>query len=89
MARQLHDVAVDANKNLEELATGLAQAGADEKTIQAVSQMSEVTRKIIKALGKGQETTGDAEPPEDVQQPQTMAQAEQGFQQDLAARRGG
>lgn len=88
MARQLHDVALDAEKNLEELSTGLAQAGADEKTIQAVTNMADVTRKIIQALGKGQETTGDAEPPAP-EQPQTMAGAEQGLVQDLAARRGG
>lgn len=88
MAKQLLEVAVDAGSALEQLATGLGQAGADDQTVQAVTQMAETTRKIVKALGKGQETTGDNEPPEP-EQPQTMAGAEQGLVQDLAARRGG
>lgn len=64
MAQNLHEVAVAAERNLEQLATGLAQAGADEKTVSAVTQMADVTREIVKALGKGQESTGDDEPAE-------------------------
>lgn len=76
MAQQLHEIAVDAEKNLEALATGLAQAGADEPTIKTVTQMADVARQIVKALGKGQEETGDAEPPApEPEQPQTMDSA--------------
>lgn len=59
----LHGLAVNAEQNLEQLATGLAQQGADEQTVNAVSQMAAVVRKIVSALGKGQEGTGDAEGP--------------------------
>jgi hypothetical protein len=58
----LHVLAVDAEKNLEQLATGLAQAGADQGTVQAVTKMAEVTRQIVKALGAGQSQTADAAP---------------------------
>lgn len=58
----LHEYAVQANANLEKLATGLAQAGTDDQTIKVVSQMADVTRKIVSALGKGQERTGDNQP---------------------------
>lgn len=58
----LHEHAVQAESHLEQLATGLAQAGASPETIKAVSQMAEVTRKIVVALGKGQEQAGDAGP---------------------------
>lgn len=61
----LHQYAVEAEANLEKLATGLAQAGADEGTVKVVEQMADVTRKIVKALGKGQEETPDNEPPEE------------------------
>lgn len=78
MAGDLHSVAVDAEKSLEQLATGLAQAGADEGTVKAVTSMADVTRKIVKALGQGQEQTADTEPPEpqpEPEQPQTMDSA--------------
>lgn len=59
----LHEYALAAESNLEKLATGLAQAGVDEGTVGAVTQMADATRKIVKALGKGQEATGDEEAP--------------------------
>jgi hypothetical protein len=59
----LHAYAVQAEQNVEKLATGLAQAGADPGTVKVVSQIADVLRKIIKALGKGQEVSGDQEPP--------------------------
>jgi hypothetical protein len=62
MATDLHELAVDGEKNLEQLATGLAQAGANPETVQAVEQMADVLREIVKALGKGQEATADEEP---------------------------
>lgn len=75
----LHSYAVDAEANLENLATGLAEVGADPRTVEAVSQMAQVVRKIVKALGKGQEQTADTEPPAPEEappeQPQTIGQA--------------
>lgn len=77
MASDLHTAAVNAEQNLEQLATGLAQAGADEATVQAVTKMAEVTRQLVKALGAGQEQTGDQAPPaaSSEQQPNTMDSA--------------
>jgi plasmid stabilization system protein ParE len=65
----LHEYAVNAEENLEKLATGLAAAGADPAAIKTVERMADVTRKLVKALGKGQEQTGDAEPPPPEQPP--------------------
>lgn len=59
----LHSLAVDAEQSLEKLATGLGQAGADPQSVKAVSQMADVTRKIVKALGQGQAQTADDAPP--------------------------
>lgn len=59
----LHEHAVAAERHLEQLATGLGQAGADNQVIQTFSKMAEVTRKLVVALGRGQEVSGDAEPP--------------------------
>lgn len=88
-ASSLHEHAVQAEAHLEQLATGLAKAGADEGTIQAVSQMADVTRKIVTALGKGQEATGDEEPaappPEREPQRHTMDSAAAGLHQDMQA----
>lgn len=86
-----HQYAVDAEANLEKLATELAQAGADPGTVKVVTQMADVTRKIVKALGKGQAATGDNEPPEPqpAEQPQgreTMDSATSGLQAEAQAR---
>lgn len=70
----LHEHAVQAEAHLEKLATGLAQAGADQGTVQVISQMADVTRKIVKALGKGQEQTGDTQPPRQEQPPPQQQQ---------------
>lgn len=61
--------AVEAEKNLEALATEFSRMGADEATVDAVTQMAEVCRKIVKTLGEGQEETGDDEPPAPAEQP--------------------
>lgn len=86
----LHEYAVQAEANLEKLATGLAQAGAEEEVVTTVSKMAEVTRKVVAALGKGQEQTADNEPP--APQPRTMDSATNELHQDMqaaaAARRG-
>jgi hypothetical protein len=54
--------AVEAEKNLEALATELAKAGADDQTVTAVTQMADTCRKIVGVLGKGQAETSDLEP---------------------------
>ena len=66
----LHDEALQAEKHLEALATGLAQAGAPEGAVNAVTKMASVTRDIVKSLGKGQEQTGDKQPPAPQDKPQ-------------------
>lgn len=71
----LHQYAVEAEANLEKLATGLAQAGADEGTVNVVEKMADATRKLVKALGAGQESTSDEEPAEQPEKPQTMDSA--------------
>lgn len=87
----LHSHALKAEGSLEQLATGLAQAGADEATVTAVSKMAHVVRQIVGALGKGQEQTGDTAPPappapQQPQQPaQTMDSATQSLHQDMQA----
>lgn len=58
-----HAYAVAAEENLERLATELARMGADDNTVNAISQMASVTRQVIKGLGRGQVETGDDEPP--------------------------
>lgn len=84
----LHSYAVAAEENLEKLATGLAQAGADENTVEAVTRMASVVRQIVRVLGKGQEQTSDEEPPE--QQPEeperreTLDSATDSLQQEVA-----
>lgn len=75
MASDLHSIAVNAEQSLEQLATGLAQAGADDNTVQAVTKMAEVTRQVVKALGAGQEQTADSAPPEQQPQHHTMDSA--------------
>lgn len=59
----LHTHAVEAEKHLEALATGLADEQAPPETIKAVTKMADVTRQLVKVLGKGQENTGDKQPP--------------------------
>lgn len=39
--------------HLEQIATGLGQAGADPATIDTVTKMADVTRKLVSALGAG------------------------------------
>jgi hypothetical protein len=72
----LLEKAVAAEKNLEQLATGLAQGGVDQKIVDTVTQMAEVTRKIVSALGKGQEGTGDGQPPVQAQDQGQSAQGQ-------------
>lgn len=52
-ADKLHSVAMAAEKNLEQLATGLGQVGASPDVVKAVTQCAEITRKIATGLAKG------------------------------------
>jgi hypothetical protein len=52
-SEELHDCAVAAEQNVEKLSTGLAQAGADEQTVQALSKIADILRKIGSGLAKG------------------------------------
>lgn len=83
----LHEHAVQAEKHLEALATGLAQEGASPETVKAVTQMADVARELVKALGKGQESTGDEEPaaPEPQEQPSTIDEAAAQTQEAMQA----
>ena len=83
----LHAYAVDACSNLEKLATGLAQAGADPGTIDGVSKMADMCGKLVKALGKGQEQTGDYEPPAEPQPRPTLDSAIGDMHQQMQAQR--
>jgi cobalamin biosynthesis protein CbiD len=65
---QLHTHASEAEKHAEQLATGLAEIGAGDDAVKAVTQCAEVLRKVATGLAKGMK---DEEP-----EPQpTMADA--------------
>ena len=85
----LHEHAVAAERHLEQLATGLGQAGADNQVVQTFTKMADVVRKLVTALGRGQEVSGDAEPPADeaVQPPPpSQPRTIQGATEELHAR---
>lgn len=80
MAKDLHELAVDAEAATEKLATALADAQAEPNAVKAVDQCADVLRKVVKALGAGQEATGDQAPPPDAEQapqeqPRTIEEA--------------
>lgn len=84
-AGNLHECAVQAEEYLEQLATGLAQSGATPDVVRTVTQMASVVRQIVKALGKGQESTGDEEPPERPQ-PRNTAEATEQLHAEVQAK---
>ena len=49
---KLHDHAVAASKELEQLATGLAQSNAPDKTVKAFTQMADACRQLGSALSR-------------------------------------
>lgn len=61
----LHAEALKAEDALEQLATGLAKAGVDEKVVDLLTNAAKVARAVAAQLGKGQERTGDDEAPEE------------------------
>jgi uncharacterized membrane protein YccC len=82
-AKKLHDLCLGAEKNLEQLATALSQAGADPGAVKAVSQMADACRGLLKGMAQ---LAQQEQPPEP--KPHTMDTATSSMQQDLAARRG-
>jgi hypothetical protein len=87
----LHQHAVDAERSLEQLATGLAQAGVADPVVKTFTQFAEVTRKLVAALGQGQEQTADNAPPADQalapsppSQPRTIHGAAAGMLSDMS-----
>lgn len=50
---QLHTNAMEAEKNLEALATGIAGVGASDDDVKAVTQMAHMCRQIAVSLAKG------------------------------------
>jgi len=94
-ADSLHEHAVNAESALEQLATGLASAGVDQSVVQTFTQMADMTRQLVKALGQGQEQTAPTAPPADAAivqpaqtQPRTIAGAAQGLMGDMSAAQG-
>lgn len=78
MDDSLHEHAVQAEKHLEQLATGMADQQFDSALTETVTRMADVARKIVSALGKASgagESTGPAESSEDGEQPHTMSSA--------------
>jgi hypothetical protein len=82
---KLHGFGVAAEKNLEQLATGLAQAGAPDPAVKTVSQMAEGVRQIVKALAGA----AQAAPAPEQAQPQNMDTATNDMMAEAHARRGG
>jgi len=64
--KQLQEHAVQAEKHLEALATGLAEVDAPENVTKTVTQMAEVARKVVTALGDARDATP---PPEEAEEP--------------------
>lgn len=50
---QLHAHAMEAEKHLEQLATGIASVGADDNTVKAITQMADMCRQIAAKLAQG------------------------------------
>ena len=52
MEQDLHGLAVQAEGAVEKLATGLGEAGAPPETVQGITQIAEVLRSVVQALGE-------------------------------------
>lgn len=83
---QLHTHAVKMEEHAEQLATGLAQVGADDAAVKAVTQCAAIGRKIAAALAKG--GTQDEQPEPEPAKP-TMDQALDQHMAERRAARGG
>lgn len=79
----LHDHALQAEKHLEALATGLAHAGAPEQVTKSIGQMADAMRQIIASMGNARSATPS--PDQQPQQPETMDSAANGLVADVRA----
>lgn len=63
----LHDLAVDAQTDIQKLATGLAHAGAAPAAVAQLTKMSDILSQVVKALAEGpplgQGAPGAEQPP--------------------------
>lgn len=80
---KLHGHAAEAEKHTEQLATGLASAGAPPETVKTVEQIAEALRTIAKSLVSAAQ---NAPAPE---QEQTMDTATDDMMAEASARREG
>lgn len=86
---QLHKFAVDAEQNVEKLATGLAQVGAPEPTVKTVSQIADALRTIAKSLASAAQAAPAPEPTPGPEPRHTMASATNDMMAEAKAQRGG
>lgn len=86
---KLHAHALKAERELEQLATGLARAGADPAAVKATTQMADVCRRLAAGIAKQGLAGRQSAPPEpqQPQQPPTMDTAANQLQAQLQARR--
>lgn len=87
----MHDKAVVIESWVEKLATEMAHAGVDQNTVGVLSKIADVMRRLVSALGKGQEETGDEEPPAPeepapAEQPRDIQGATQQMHQEMVQR---
>ena len=80
----LHEHAIEAERALEQLATGLSQSGAEADIVQTFTQMAEVARQLVVSLGRGQEQTADEALPAPVE-PRTIEGAARDTQAAMVA----
>jgi phosphoheptose isomerase len=80
---QLHTFAITAEKNLEQLATGIATVGADDNTIKGISQMADACRTIAVKLAQG----GNAAPAHEAASPQPHPSTNDAIAAHMAQRR--
>lgn len=81
---ELYNLCHEAEKILEQIATGLGQVGASSDAVHAFTQMAEVARRTCAGLAKGMKEQ-PAEPAHTP--PHTMASATDAMMADMHARR--
>lgn len=79
----IHNHALQAEKHLEQLATGLGSAGVDPAVVKAVAQMADAMRKIVEQMGPDQMDKAKAA----TERPATMDGATDSLVDDVRARR--
>lgn len=82
---KLHDHAIKAEEHAEQLATGLAEIGADEQAVKAVTSIAGVFRKIAAGLAKGGTAEPEEAPAEEA--PAAKPTMDQALDEHMAARR--